>query len=93
MHNTFLPDKYYRFIPEQGFVLSDLGGESTAESTLFAGKNLLAIAKEDWHDNVVLQDAKRLTRLILAPLLGSRPLYSRRLFMQPNEKRNDENEA
>ena len=43
---------------------------------------MLAIAKEDWQDEESLQDAKRLTRLILAPLLGARPIYSRKLFMQ-----------
>lgn len=78
---AFLPDKYYRFVPEQGFVLSELGDLSLANSTLFSGKSLLAMAKEDWQDETVLQDAKRLTRFLLSTLLGARPLYSRQLFL------------
>ncbi len=86
LHNTFSPDKYYRFIPEHGFVLSELGVRAEVKSTIFSGKSLLAIAKEDWQRHETLQDAKRLTRLVLAPLLGSRPIYSRRLFLQLEEK-------
>ncbi len=81
LHNSFSQDKYYRFIPEHGFVVSDLGDLSQAKSTIFSGKSLLAIANEDWQSEEALQDAKRLTRLVLAPLLGTRPIYSRRLFL------------
>jgi len=83
-------DQYYRFVPEQGLVLSEWGDQAAANTTIFSGKNLLAIAQEDWENEEVLQDAKRLTRLVLAPLLGSRPLYSRRLFIQPNEEKHHE---
>ncbi len=82
LHNTFSSDKYYRFTPDAGFVLCD-GGSTLAN--VFAGKSLLAIAKEDWYEES-LRDAKRLTRLVLAPLLGSRPLHSRRLFIELNEE-------
>lgn len=75
---TFLPDQYYRFVPEHGFVLEKTIGDSN-ELYIFSGRNLLAIAREDWNDES-LQDAKRLTRIILAPLLGARTLYSRQLF-------------
>lgn len=85
LHNTFLPEKYYRFILDHGFVASELGALSQAKSNIFSGKNLLAIAREDWQDEEILQDAKRLMRLILVPLLGGRPIYSRRLFIQPEE--------
>jgi DNA repair protein RecO (recombination protein O) len=83
LDNTFAADQYYRFIPEQGFVLSELGDPSQAKSNIFSGKSLLAIAKEDWREEEYLQDAKRLTRFLLAPLLGARPLYSRQLFILP----------
>lgn len=82
LHNTFSPDKYYRFVPEHGFVLSELDDTS---ANVFSGKNLLAIAKEEWQQDS-LRDAKRLTRFVLAPLLGSRPIYSRQLFIQPDER-------
>lgn len=86
LQNSFVESRYYRFIPEQGFVLQEAG---SASSQLFSGKSLIAIAREEWHDDDVLRDAKRLTRLVLAPLLGARPLYSRKLFakMEENEKR------
>lgn len=86
----FLPDKYYRFIPEQGFVISELGEDAKAKSVLFSGKSLLAIANEDWQDEDSMRDAKRLTRFVLAPLLGSKQIYSRKLFMQPVEARVDD---
>jgi len=81
LQNQLAPDKYYRFIPEHGFIVSELGDQSKSKSNIFSGKNLLAIAREEWGDESVLQDAKRLTRFVLAPLLGARPVYSRKLFM------------
>jgi DNA repair protein RecO (recombination protein O) len=85
--HSLAPEKYYRFIPEHGFVLSEMGDQSQSKSNIFSGKNLLAIAREEWQDEAVLQDAKRLTRFVLAPLLGARPVYSRRLFMQVGEEK------
>jgi len=77
---AFLPDKYYRFVLEKGFVLSDLG-TTMADSNIFSGKNLLAMAAEEWRDDSVLYDAKRLTRLMLSSLLGARTLHSKKLFL------------
>lgn len=82
LHRTIVADKYYQFIPEQGFVLSE---ESEQKHYLFLGKSLLAMAKEEWLDEESLQDAKRLIRLVLTPLLGQRPIYSRRLFIKGSE--------
>jgi DNA repair protein RecO (recombination protein O) len=85
LHNTFSSDKFYRFIPEHGFVPCGEAidaGNSTNKGNIFSGKNLIAIAKEDWQDEACLFDAKRLMRFVLAPLLGARPIYSRQLFMQ-----------
>lgn len=81
----FRVDKYYRFMPEQGFVISELGENVKEKATLFSGRSLLAIAQEDWQDEEGMKDAKRLTRLVLAPLLAGKPLHSRKLFMQPVE--------
>ena len=69
--NAIQPNKYYRFIHEQGFVLSD-PDDDKFQKNIFSGKSLLAIAQENWQDPTCLQDAKRLTRFILAPLLGTR---------------------
>jgi DNA repair protein RecO (recombination protein O) len=79
LQQAFDLDKYYCFIPEQGFVLSE-PGDLLASKALFSGKSLVAIAKEDWQYEDSVQDAKRLMRLLLALLLGARPLHSRRLF-------------
>ena len=81
---TFVAENYYRFIPEQGFQLSTMGDDVNTKTNIFLGKNLLAIASEDWENIDALQDAKRLTRLALSPLLGARPIYSRSLFLQPD---------
>lgn len=87
LHNTFLPEQYYRFVPERGFVLTELSDEAQVSSShnVFSGRSLLAIAKEDWQDEEALQNAKRLTRIILAPLLGTRSIYSRQFFMPQQE--------
>jgi len=86
LHNMFSSEQYYRFIPEQGFVVSELDTRSQSKSNLFSGASLLAIAKEDWSHEESVQDAKRLIRFVLTPLLGTRPLYSRLLFKQPHEE-------
>jgi DNA repair protein RecO (recombination protein O) len=88
LHNMYLADKCYRFIPEQGFVLDELSDlfKINPLSNVFSGKSLLAIAREDWQDQECLRDAKRLTRFMLAPLLGSKELFSRQLFIQLHEE-------
>ncbi|EKD70219.1 MAG: DNA repair protein RecO [uncultured bacterium] len=85
LHNKLSPEKYYRLVPEQGWVESELGDDVQTKFNIFSGKTLLAIAKEDWSELETLQDAKRLTRIALAPLLGKRPIYSRQLFLRLNE--------
>lgn len=72
------PAQHYRFIAEQGFVL--VAGGSGAG--VFSGRSLLAIAEENWLDDEIIRDAKRLTRMILAPLLGVRQINSRKLFIE-----------
>ena len=89
-NELFQSEKYYRFVPEQGFVVSELGGDAKTIASLFSGKSLLSIAKEDWQDEDAMRDAKRLTRFVLAPLLGNRTIHSRKLFMQLGEVKNDE---
>lgn len=85
LHNRFDSEQWYRFVPEHGFELSTMRGVSPASGNVFSGKSILAMAMEQWDDPVTLQEAKRLTRLVLAPLLGNRPIYSRQLFIQPED--------
>lgn len=89
LHNTFSPEKYYRFIPEHGLVLCD-EHHLAKQDNIFSGKSLIAIAKEDWQNEEYLSDAKRLTRFILSPLLGARQIHSRRLFMSKREEVHEE---
>lgn len=86
----FLPDKYYRFTMEQGFVLSGPSLNVESQSNIFSGKSLLAIAAEDWQVAESLKDAKRLSRMVLMSLLGNRTLHSRQLFSMPYEEKRDE---
>lgn len=79
LQNSFLEDKYYRFTPDQGFVLQEAG---SSLHQAYSGKSLLAIANENWQDSEALRDAKRLMRSVLTPLLGTRTLHSRKLFIK-----------
>ncbi len=93
LNALFSADCFYRFIPEEGFVISELDQHSARTANIFSGKSLLAFAKEDWQDEESLADARRLMRFVLAPLLGARPIHSRRLFMQPTMKEVMSNEV
>lgn len=77
---TIAAEKHYSFIPDHGFMVSSLGNDSQAKTTIFKGKSLLDYANCDWQDLESLRDAKRLIRLVLMPLLGTRTIHSRRLF-------------
>lgn len=77
------PNLNYRFIPDHGWVQDDVATTSVHAGPVFSGKSLLSIAREEWENEDVLREAKRLTRFILAPLLGARTLNSRRLFTLP----------
>lgn len=86
LHHQLLSDQYYQFIYEQGLVPVN-HSVSLHSNTLFLGKYLLAMVNEDWQEEQTLKEAKRLTRLVLAPLLGAKEIKSRELFMGfENEK-------
>ena len=57
--------------PEQGWQIAGKG---------WKGEVLKAIGQQHWQKQDVLKTAKQLSRLWLAPLLGSKPLSSRALF-------------
>jgi DNA repair protein RecO (recombination protein O) len=60
-------------VSEQGLVASE---------QCWPGSALLAIAAADWQQAITLKVAKQLSRQLLAPLLGDKPLTSRALFQQ-----------
>jgi DNA repair protein RecO (recombination protein O) len=61
----------YQWHSEQGFIASGVG---------FSGEQLLSIGQGQWQDDATRRCAKQLSRQILLPLLGSKPLASRALF-------------
>ncbi len=73
----------YYFDVERGFLpyLPPAGKSVTIVAPpLFGGKTLNALIGEQFEDKALLQDIKRLMRLVFTALLGGRPLQSRRLF-------------
>jgi DNA repair protein RecO (recombination protein O) len=69
---------WYRCDPQRGLMRC----EAAQDDKVFQGKNLLALHNGVLQDHDDLQAAKRLMRLLLAPLLGDRPLRSRELFVK-----------
>lgn len=70
--------KYFHFVHEQGFVPAD----RESGVAYYDRNHLLAIAMQDFTDPKVKITCKRLMRQIMAPLLGNKPLNSRKLFTQ-----------
>jgi DNA repair protein RecO (recombination protein O) len=75
----FVAEEHYRFHPEHGFELCN--AKDKTEVSVFSGKSLLAIAADMLEEENCLRDCKRLMRLAMAPLLGERPLQSRKLYL------------
>ena len=66
----------YQYFAEYGFLLHD------DPRSGFSGKQLNAIASHDFSAPDVLYMAKQLSRYLLKPLLGKKPLKSRELFIK-----------
>ncbi|SRR5579883_729278 len=77
----FSVEKVYRFYPEQGFECLKQN-DPVSEVFIFSGKSLLAFANDTLENEESLRDAKRLMRLAFAPLIGAKPLQSRKLFIE-----------
>ena len=71
-----LPGRYYQYDIQQGMI------EVIADRGSYTGECLLAIAEDRYKDVNVRRAAKRLMREALTPLLGTKPLKSRELFMK-----------
>lgn len=75
----------YRLEAETGFVPVHRRGDEREIRGEFSGADLLALEQalqSGEFATTLLAPAKRLTRLLLTPLLGDRPLQSRELFRQ-----------
>ncbi|MFN3235040.1 MAG: DNA repair protein RecO [Gammaproteobacteria bacterium] len=74
-HDGIVGEHYYRYYPEQGFMLDQAGDHA------YLGRDLLAIAQEDFSDKAVLKSAKHIFRMALQPLFGDKPLATRSLLL------------
>ena len=75
----------YRLESEAGFVPVYRQGDQRLPANVFAGTELLAMERSVQGELLgveILAAAKKLTRVLLAPLLGEKPLQSRELFKQ-----------
>ncbi|RYZ81168.1 MAG: DNA repair protein RecO, partial [Moraxellaceae bacterium] len=69
---------FYILDVQQGFYLASIANSS---NILFSGEHLLAIENSNFANTDVRLTAKRITRILLQPLLGKKPLMSRELFL------------
>ena len=69
----------YRFEPQVGFRRVS-GGDGSVR--VVSGQSLLAIASRDFSDSATLDAAKGLMRAAIEPLLGDKPLTSRKMFQR-----------
>ncbi|WP_227718238.1 DNA repair protein RecO [Microbulbifer sp. Q7] len=89
-HGAVRADAVYRLTAEDGFVPVVVPAGQALRSADFSGAHLLTLSQllnsagegESSPPPDVLAAAKRLTRQLLQPLLGNRPLKSRELFRQ-----------
>ncbi len=70
-------DCYYCLDSALGFYVAEA---DVPVNYQFSGQHLLAIAAQDFSQTDVKQTAKRISRILLKPLLGAKPLMSRELF-------------
>lgn len=75
-----ISDSESYYLHNDGLFQHIINLKSVDKQRLFEGANLLSIAENNWQNSAVLKDAKRLSRLSFKPLLGSKPLQSRKLF-------------
>lgn len=75
---TLVANCQYHWLPQQGFLPCSNHNNQPG----LTGASLLAIAADDWREKSTRQAAKVLTRSLLTPLLGNKPLQSRQLFLQ-----------
>ncbi|MGB6975983.1 MAG: DNA repair protein RecO C-terminal domain-containing protein, partial [Gammaproteobacteria bacterium] len=72
------PQGWYLCDPQRGLMRC----QTPQNGRAFQGKNLLALHRDTLQEQDDLQAAKRLMRLLLASLLGDKPLRSRELFVK-----------
>ncbi|MGH1462040.1 MAG: DNA repair protein RecO [Neptuniibacter sp.] len=79
--SRFDPEQIYCLESDQGFVPCFVVSEAE-KKVCFYGRQLMAIAEDDYNDPQVKRAAKRLMRLLIDRSLGHKPLRSRELFQK-----------
>lgn len=79
VHSTEMIQRHLNYFldPLRGFYVVDYEASNEAQ---FCGDDILAIYHDDYCLPEVRQTAKRISRMLLKPILGSKPLASRELF-------------
>jgi len=78
-HKAIKEEASYICDPDRGFI--ELTALDTNQELVFPGLDILSIARQDYTQQSTRRSAKKITRLLLKPLLGKRPLKSRELFL------------
>lgn len=74
-HKPIQRDQFYSYIGNLGFVMCDVNNANR-----FSGHTILALSDNTLHHSQEMLEAKRLLRLLLKDILGTKPLKSRELF-------------
>jgi len=75
-------DSHYIWVIERGPVEA---GSPSADTPVFTGRALLAMANDDFNEPETLAQAKQLMRMLIHHYLGGQPLSSRRVFKELQE--------
>ncbi len=75
---SIMDEQYYQLSLDQGFIKVSTPINPSAE--FYTGATINAIGRRQFDSIEILRAAKRICRVLLAPLLGDRPLKSRELF-------------
>jgi DNA repair protein RecO (recombination protein O) len=76
-------NEFYRFHSTTGWVKCE--SNEVYQRFSYSGETILAIAKEEWHNETILLQAKHLLRQVLTELMNNKPIYSRQMFIKVME--------
>jgi len=86
INGEVISDKNHYILDQSGSFKPIEYAENPNKPREFTGKDLLMLADRKWHNAKTLKIAKRVLRLSLSPLLGDKPLQSRKLFRRKNHE-------
>jgi DNA repair protein RecO (recombination protein O) len=75
-NNPIQAQKYYQYLPESGLIET----AKTAPLSIL-GESLIELAANNWHNQLLQNDARKLTHQAMKPLVGDKPFSSRSLYL------------